>query len=105
MPSCRCLRTYGTVDAGTAALVAYGTKVRDRFRAWWQAGDTAPSKTLQTYYGPQKLHEVLERSTWHIGQHTRQWMMLLDMAGVPFERPLHDPDFADLPMPKKVWDD
>ena len=31
-------------DASTDALVAYGTKVRDRFRAWWQAGDTAPSK-------------------------------------------------------------
>ncbi len=34
----------------------------------------------------------------------RQWMMLLDMAGVEFERPLGDADFADLPMPKQVWD-
>jgi hypothetical protein len=31
-------------------------------------------------------------------------MMLLDMAGVAFEAPLGDPDFADLPMPKQVWD-
>jgi hypothetical protein len=46
-------REEPAADAGTDALVAYGTKVRDRFRAWWQAGDTAPSKTLQTYYGPQ----------------------------------------------------
>jgi hypothetical protein len=27
------------------------------------------------------------------------------MAGVTFERPLSDPDLADLPMPKQVWDD
>ena len=37
---------------------------------------------------------------------------IADLLGVqpqvrvrPFERPLADPDFADLPMPKKVWDD
>ena len=74
--------------------------------AWWQAkADKTCRETVQTYYGPQSLHEVLERATWHIGQHCRQWMMLLDMAGVAFERPLSDPDFADLPMPKQVWDD
>jgi hypothetical protein len=27
------------------------------------------------------------------------------MAGIGFERPLADKDFADLPMPKQVWDD
>ena len=70
-------------DAGTAALVAYGTKVRDRFRAWWQAGDTAPAKRLQTYYGPQSLHEFMERTTWHSGQHVRQYMMLLEKEGMP----------------------
>jgi hypothetical protein len=32
-------------------------------------------------------------------------MMLLEMAGIKSERPLADPDFADLPMPKQVWDD
>jgi hypothetical protein len=31
-------------------------------------------------------------------------MMLLETAGVVFEQPLSDPDFADLPMPKQVWD-
>jgi hypothetical protein len=80
--------------------------VREKVGAWWQrAADKSCQETVQTYYGPQKLHEVLERSTWHIAQHTRQWMMLLDMAGIAFERPLGDKDFADLPMPAKVWDD
>jgi hypothetical protein len=91
--------------ASTAALAAYGSRVRDKVEAWWRdTPDRSATQIVQTYYGPQKLHEVLERSTWHIGQHTRQWMMLLEMAGVQFERPLGDADFADLPMPKQVWD-
>lgn len=91
--------------ASTAALAAYGRRVRDKVAAWWRdTPDRSAQQTVETYYGPQKLHEVLERSTWHIGQHTRQWMMLLDMAGIEFERPLGDQDFADLPMPKQVWD-
>jgi len=91
--------------ASTAALADYGSRVRAKVEAWGrEAPDKSAQRTVQTYYGPQKLHEVLERSTWHIGQHTRQWMMLLDMAGVKFERPLGDADFADLPMPKQVWD-
>lgn len=91
-------------DASTQALVAYGAKVRDRFRAWWQAGDTAPSKSLQTYYGPQSLHELMERTTWHSGQHVRQYMMLLEKEGVTHHRPLVAADFASLPMPQNVWD-
>ena len=97
-------REEPAADASTAALVAYGTKVRDRFRAWWQAGDTAPSKTLQTYYGPQSLHELMERTTWHSGQHVRQYMMLLEKEGVTHHRPLVAADFAKLPMPQNVWD-
>jgi hypothetical protein len=91
--------------ASTAALTAYGRRVRGKVDAWWQqTTDKSAQQIVQTYYGPQKLHEVLERSTWHIGQHTRQWMMLLDVAGIAFERPLGDADFADLPMPTQVWD-
>jgi hypothetical protein len=92
--------------ASTATLAAYGRGVREQVAQWWQhTADKSAQETVQTYYGPQQLHEVLERATWHIGQHDRQWMMLLDMAGIAFERPLGDSDFADLPMPKKVWDD
>ncbi len=97
-------REEPAADAGTHALVAYGTKVRDRFRTWWQAGDTAPSKTLQTYYGPQSLHELMERTTWHCGQHVRQYMMLLEKEGLTHHQPLVAADFAKLPMPQNVWD-
>jgi hypothetical protein len=89
----------------TVALAAYGGGVKQKVATWWA---TTPDKTAQTevetYYGKQKLHEVLERATWHIGQHTRQWVMLLEMHGIAADRPLGEADFADLPMPKQVWD-
>ena len=92
--------------ASTAALADYGRRVRTRVARWWQDNaDKSAQATVETYYGPQKLHEVMERATWHIGQHTRQWVMLLGMQGIAADRPLGDADFADLPMPKQVWDD
>jgi len=97
-------REEPAADAGTDALVAYGTKVRKRFAAWWQDGNTSPAKSLETYYGPQSLHELMERTTWHCGQHVRQYMMLLEKEGVSHHRPLVATDFAKLPMPQNVWD-
>ena len=89
----------------TADIVAYGTDVRQRLAAWWAAKpDKSGRETVQTYYGPQLLHEYLERSTWHVGQHVRQWNMLLGMAGITADDPPGDADFAGLPMPSQVWD-
>ena len=92
------------IDADIDGLVEHGAAVRRRFDQWWRTGDTRPERTLPTYYGPQTLHELLERTTWHCGQHVRQWMMLLEKEGVRFSRPLGDGDFAQLPMPQNVWD-
>lgn len=91
-------------DAATDFLVEYGKKVRQRYLDWWALNDHAASKSLETYYGPQSLHELLERTTWHSGQHVRQYMMLLEKEGVSHHRPLVDADFAKLPMPQNVWD-
>jgi len=91
-------------DADSDRLVEHGVAVRRRFDEWWRTGDTRPERMLPTYYGPQTLHELLERTTWHCGQHVRQWMMLLEKEGVPFSRPLGGGDFAQLPMPQGVWD-
>lgn len=89
----------------SAAIAAYGADVHRRLTEWWAAQpDKAARQTVQTYYGPQMLHEYLERTTWHCGQHVRQWMMLLRMADIEPARTLADADFADLPMPKEVWD-
>jgi len=89
----------------TADIVAYGADVRQRLAAWWASKpDKSGREIVQTYYGPQMLHEYLERSTWHVGQHVRQWNMLLGMAGIAADRPPGEADFANLPMPSQVWD-
>jgi len=89
----------------TSDIAAYGTDVRQRLAAWWAAkADKSGHDPVQTYYGPQMLHEYLERTTWHVGQHVRQWVMLLGMAGVTADRPPGPADFAGLPMPNEVWD-
>jgi hypothetical protein len=89
----------------TAAITAYGDRVRCDLLAWWATkADKTAKETVETYYGPQTLHEYLERTTWHSGQHVRQWHMLLHMAGIAPVGPLEEADFAGLPMPSGVWD-
>lgn len=88
-----------------AAVGAYGAGIRQDLLAWWASeADRTGRTTVRTYYGDQLLHEVLERTTWHSGQHVRQWHMLLGMAGIAPDGPLVDADFKDLPMPSSVWD-
>lgn len=88
-----------------ASIAAYGQGVLDRLRAYWTAkADHGGKEVVQTYYGPQSLHELMERTTWHSGQHVRQWFMLLGMHGVTPDRPLGEEAFAKLPMPSSVWD-
>jgi hypothetical protein len=89
----------------TADIATYGADVRQRVAGWWVAkADKSARETVQTYYGPQLLHEYLERTTWHVGQHVRQWNMLLGMAGIEADHAPTAADFADLPMPSQVWD-
>jgi hypothetical protein len=88
-----------------AAIAAYGQDVLDRLQTWWPARrDKTADETVQTYYGPQSLHELMERTTWHSGQHVRQWFMLLELAGITSGTRLTEADFAGLPMPSGVWD-
>jgi hypothetical protein len=89
----------------SAAIGAYGQDVLAALTAWWDGGaDRTGKQVVQTYYGPQMLHELLERTTWHCGQHVRQWFMLLDMAGITPDVTLDAAAFAGLPMPSSVWD-
>jgi hypothetical protein len=94
-------------DIALPAQVAdYGERVRRSFATWWAAfADHSGTKTVATYYGPQPMHEVMERATWHCGQHSRQLMMLLEGLSIAPEQPLTAADFAGLPMPEKVWDE
>ena len=62
-----------------AELLAYHAHVRGRLESWWHGpGRSADwTRKADVYYGAQTLHDYLERTTWHAGQHTRQlmWMM------------------------------
>jgi hypothetical protein len=89
----------------SAALGIYGQQVLAAVHAWWDSKpDKTALETVQTYYGPQLLHELMERTTWHCGQHVRQWFMLLGMAGITPAVTLDDTAFGGLPMPSSVWD-
>lgn len=87
-------------------LLDYGAGVRSRLNAWWKSvgSDTDFAQPGKVYYGEVSLHEVLERTAWHSGQHTRQLMLTLEKLGVSPSGPLTDADFAGLPMPNQVWD-
>jgi hypothetical protein len=95
-----------TADMTTGAGIAdYGQHVLTALHHWWDTqADKSAQQTVQTYYGPQLLHELMERTTWHCGQHVRQWFMLLEMAGIAPVVALDNAAFAGLPMPSSVWD-
>jgi uncharacterized damage-inducible protein DinB len=87
-------------------LGAYVAGVRRRFDAWWSRHGTAADfeASADVYYGKQTLHEFLERTAWHAGQHARQLQLVLTSLGIAPAPPLRDADFAGLPMPSHVWD-
>jgi glutaredoxin len=91
---------------GHKHLAAYGVDVRRRVTAWfishgrerdWQA-------TADVYYGRQTMHEFLERTTWHSGQHVRQLQWVSETIGLPVAAPLGPDAWLGLPMPEQIWD-
>ena len=87
-----------------AALARYGETVRAQLSDWFAAHPGQPfSVVVQTYYGAQSLHALLERTSWHAAQHLRQVYVLLEAAGLPPEQPLGARDYAGLPLPDSVW--
>lgn len=86
-------------------IAAFGDGIRQRVRDWWatEAGRD-PQRLLPTYYGPEPLHDLLERTTWHSAQHVRHLMLFLSWIGVEPDRPITEQDLAGLPLPDAVWD-
>jgi hypothetical protein len=92
-----------TVRTG-AAIAEYGEGVRRRLREWWaREQDRSPNDLLETYYGPQTLHELLERSAWHSAQHVRHLVRFLSWIDLEPDGPLSEEDLAGLPLPEAVW--
>jgi hypothetical protein len=86
-------------------LASYGGGVLARFNKWHEAYKGDGSEPANVYWGEVTLRELLERVTWHPGQHTRQLKMFMETRGKPPSKPIDESVFEGLPMPKKVWDD
>ena len=83
-------------------IAAYGHEVQERLTDWFRRPESVQG-TVETYYGKQTAHQLLERTTWHAAQHLRQLCALLEEAGEKLRDPLSEQDFAGLPLPKELW--
>lgn len=87
-----------------AALAEHGAQARARIAAWLAAAPEAVfARPARTYYGEQRTHLLLERTTWHAGQHLRQLYDLLATDGSLPVGPLAPELFEGLPMPAELW--
>ena len=88
-----------------ADIATYGSGVLKKINSWREdTTENIGSRLMTTYFGKQTLHVVLERTTWHSAQHTRQLLMVLEILGIEPDGPLSAQDLIGLPMPKEVWD-
>ncbi len=84
-------------------ILEFGKGVIEAHKRWWAAADQTGQKQIDTYYGVQPLHQILERGTWHSAQHTRQLNHVLDEFGVAVKNPIDKTAYDGLPMPKAIW--
>jgi hypothetical protein len=85
-------------------VARYGALVRARIGGWFDgAGQEEFARTVAVYYGPQSAHELLERTTWHAGQHLRQLYAVMGDLGIRPTRPLPEGIFDRLPLPASLW--
>ena len=85
-------------------LAEHGGAVRERLGSWFAAAPKGCYETMaQTYYGEQRVHDLLERTTWHAGQHVRQVYSLLEDNGEAPTVALDPGVFRGLPLPEQMW--
>jgi glutaredoxin len=101
------MRVPEPAQSGRAELIAYAETMRRRMDAWFDGPgrDRDWSSRADVYYGEQTMHEFLERTVWHAGQHVRQFMWVLEGLGIAPNGALGRETFEGLPMPEKVWDE
>lgn len=86
------------------AIARYGALVRARLAGWFAgAGGDEYTRVVETYWGPVIAHDLLERTTWHAGQHLRQLYILADRIDVTPDVPEPVDAYAGLPMPAAIW--
>jgi hypothetical protein len=94
----------GTCLTG-AQIAEYGDAILERITNWWaRLDDKSCSRTIKTFYGTPPAHQLLERSTWHSAQHTRQLVAVLERFGIEPDGRLSAEDLAGLPLPSGLWE-
>jgi hypothetical protein len=92
----------GMDDGGDVAR--WGALVRGRIAGWFEgAGPEEFERTVDVYYGSQGSHDLLERTTWHCGQHLRQLYVLAERLKIATPGPLPTHLFKGLPIPDAIW--
>jgi hypothetical protein len=88
-----------------AQIAGYGESILERLATWWtQLEDKSCNQTIKTFYGTPPMHQLLERSTWHSAQHTRQLIAVLERFGIQPDGRLATEDLAGLPLPEGLWE-
>jgi hypothetical protein len=86
-------------------IAAYGHDVTVRLERWWNGlADRSCEWKVTTFFGPQPVHMLFERSTWHTAQHARQLMAVLERFGIAPDGPLTAANLAGLPLPEGLWE-
>lgn len=94
----------GTCTTGEE-IASYGNRIIGRIENWWtQLADKSCQQKVKTFYGTPPTHQLLERSTWHSAQHTRQMISILERFGIEPDGRLSIEDLAGLPLPEGIWD-
>ena len=88
-----------------AQIAEYGDAIMERLANWWKRlEDKSCAQRIKTFYGTPPAHQLLERSTWHSAQHTRQLIAVLERFGIEPEGRLTTKDLAGLPLPEGLWE-
>ena len=94
----------GTCTTGDE-IARYGDTVISRLEKWWDAlADKTCAQKVNTFFGAWPTHMLLERSTWHSAQHSRQLTAVLERFGIEPDVRLTKEDLAGLPLPERLWE-
>jgi glutaredoxin len=115
---CLTLEHFTRRPQGAERTRAWVLEFQDKVQAAWSAwragrpgaavalsaAGVPPPVMVETYYGRQTLHGLLERTAWHVAQHCRQLESLVRGVAGGVDGPLTDRELAGLPLPDGLWD-
>ncbi len=94
----------GTFNSGDE-IARYGDTVIAGLQQWWEGlADKTCQQKVKTFFGPQPIYMLYERSTWHSAQHTRQITAVLERFGIEPNGRLKPETLAGLPLPERLWE-